>query len=175
MRVVQGNILALDLATALGWAANPAAMEPRFGTYVLPKTGDEVGEFIAAYDDWLQDMLVDEAPGLVIYEAPSLFAKTTPATVIKLNGLATHTELVCFRRSVPCRKVNPSSLKKFFAGNGRAEKADMVAAARRYGWEVRDDNAADACAVRAWAIFCYGTPEQKARFAGGPLCAEERF
>lgn len=167
--LLTGNILALDLATKCGWAVNPPHEAPDFGTEVLPSTGKAVGPFIAAYDVWLRDMIDLQKPALVIYEQPSLFAKSTPDTVIKLNGLATHTEWVCHRKGIAVRAANPSQLKKFFTGNGRATKDDMQAAARRRGWKVRDDNQADACAVRAWAIYCYAAPEHRAQFALGPL------
>lgn len=169
--IISGNILALDLATHCGWATNAPHEEPDFGTEVLPSTGKDVGPFIGAYDVWLRRMLDEQKPALVIYEQPSIFAKTTPDTVIKLNGLATHTEWLCFRRSVPIRSANPSKLKKFFTGNGKAKKDEMVAAARRRGWKVTDDNQADACAVRAWAIFCYAEPEHRQQFALGALGA----
>lgn len=176
MRVVTGNILALDLATATGWCAGPPdAGVPLFGTHILPSTGDDIGAFGIAFEGWLAPTLRDVAPEVVAYEAPSLFAVTQPATVIKLNGLAYDTEKLCARAGIRCFQANPSRLKKFFAGNGRAKKPDMVAAARRYGWTVADDNQADACACWAWIVFCFGTPEQKARFAAGPLGAEERF
>jgi len=171
MRVLTGNILALDLATAIGWATNPAHEEPDFGTEVLPSTGKNVGRFIAAYDDWLRQTIDIQKPMLVIYEQPSLFAQSTPDTVIKLNGLATHTEFICHKREIEVRSANPSKLKKFFTGNGKAKKPDMEFAARRRGWKVRDDNQADACAVRAWAIFCYAAPEYRSQFALGPLGA----
>lgn len=171
MQILTGNILALDLATALGWAVNPPGEQPAFGTEVLPSTGKEVGPFIAAYDRWLRDTLELQKPALVIYEQPSLFAKTNPDTVIKLNGLATHTEWLCFRKGFAVRSANPSQLKKFFTGSGRAKKPEMVAEARRRGWKVVDDNQADACAVRAWAIFCYAAPELRAQMPFGLLGA----
>lgn len=170
-QILSGNILALDLATHVGYATSPPHDEPCFGTEVLPSTGKDVGPFIAAYDVWLRRMLLEQKPALVIYEQPSIFAKTTPDTVIKLNGLATHTEWLCFRSGVVVRSANPSQLKKFFTGNGKAKKPDMVAAARRRGWKVTDDNQADACAVRAWAIFCYAAPEHRAQFELGQLGA----
>lgn len=168
---LSGNILALDLATHCGWAVNPPHEEPDFGTEVLPSTGKNVGRFIAAYDVWLRQMLEIQKPVLVIYEQPSLFAKSTPDTVIKLNGLATHTEFICHKQGLKCLSANPSQLKKFFTGSGKAKKDDMVAAARRRGWRVGDDNQADACAVRAWAIYCYAAPEFRAAFELGALGA----
>lgn len=169
--ILTGNIIALDLASNTGWATNPPNEEPQFGTEVLPKTGKEVGPFVEAFHKFLVQKIEIEKPVLIIYEQPSIFAKTTPDAVIKLNGLATHCEWVAHRKGIVVRAANPSRLKKFATGDGRAKKDDMIAAARRYGWRVGDDNQADACFVRAWAIFCYAAPEHRARFEVGPLGA----
>lgn len=162
MRVV-GAIIGLDLATATGWAVARPEEAPRFGTHDLPKTGQDVGAFAVAFGIWLEAMLVAEQPQVVVYEQPSIFAKTTPATVIKLNGLAYDAERICKLRRIRCYSVNPSRLKKFFAGNGRAQKQDMIDIARREGWLVLDDNAADACAVWAWGVHCFA-PDHARRF-----------
>lgn len=161
--IVAGNILSLDLASLLGWASGLPDSRPGFGSHQLPSTGDNVGRYIDAFDQWLQPMLDIEAPALVIYEAPSIFMKTTPATVEKLVGLATHTQLACHRRGIRARSANPSQVKKFWTGSGKAKKEDMMAAARRCGFKIRDDNEADAVAIWHWAIECFGTAEQKAR------------
>jgi crossover junction endodeoxyribonuclease RuvC len=159
--IVSGNVLALDLASLLGWSAGPFAECPRFGAHQLPSCGDEVGRFISAFDDWLQPTLDFEAPALVIYEAPSMFMKTTPATVEKLVGLAVHTQFVCHRRAIRARSANPSQVKKFWTGSGKAKKPEMVERAQRCGFRVRDDNEADAVAVWHWSVKCYGTKQQQ--------------
>lgn len=42
--------------------------------------------------------------------------------------------------------VNPSTLKKFATGDGRANKEQMIRSCReKYRYEAEDDNAADAC------------------------------
>ena len=172
MRIVSGKIIGLDLATAAGFAIGEPGGEPRFGTHLLPSTGEDVGAFGVAFEDWLSPLIKAERPEVVLYEAPSMFAKSTPATVIKLNGLAYDAEKICKRLGVRCFKVNPSKLKKFFTGRGNAKKPDMVATAKRYGWRVLDDNAADACAVWAWGVFCFAAPEHRKRFELGPIGAE---
>lgn len=163
MRNITGNTLALDLAGLLGWAANPYDDRPRFGSHQLPSTADDVGKYIAAYDDWLCAMLEFEEPAVVIYEAPSIFMKTTPITIEKLVGLATHTQLVCHRRGIRRYSANPSQVKKHWTGKGNAKKPDMVARARRCGFKVRDDNEADAIAVWHWGLECFGDDAAKTR------------
>lgn len=144
-------ILALDLATTTGWACGAPEADPRFGTLRLPSTGDEIGRFLAIFEDWLLDFLTVETPALVVFEAPILTrGNTSPVVARKLMGLANATETVCYRRETRCEQANLMTVKKAFAGHGRAEKHEMVAAARARGWEVRNDNEADATAV--W--FC---------------------
>lgn len=44
--------------------------------------------------------------------------------------------------------INPSTLKKWATGNGRADKAAMIEACReRFHYDAPDDNAADACMI----------------------------
>lgn len=54
---------------------------------------------------------------------------------------------VCDTLDIPePEAVNPSTLKKWATGNGRASKEQMIRACReKYRYEPPDDNAADAC------------------------------
>lgn len=53
--------------------------------------------------------------------------------------------------------VNPSTLKKFATGNGRADKAAMMRACEeKYGFCAADDNVADACLLYHFYIRKYG-------------------
>lgn len=170
MRPVSGPILALDLATACGWAIGAPSETPRFGTHVLPSCGDDVGKFAWAFHDWLTPLVSTERPHLIIYEAPVLPRQTTPATVIKLNGLAYDTEKIARYHRVRVVKANVSRLKKFWTGSGRATKDDMMAAARRQGLRVRTEHDADACA--AWALACAyyaAEPADRARWQFGQM------
>lgn len=162
------KILALDLATRVGWACGAPDGEPLYGTKVLPSTGEDIGRFADAYNTWLLDMITLEGPALIVFEAPVLPCKTTPATARKLMGLAWHTEFVCRLREVRCSEHHLQSVKKFFAGSGRAEKDDMMAAARRQGWDPKDDNAADALGLWACAVH-EKAPRHAARFQLGAL------
>jgi Holliday junction resolvasome RuvABC endonuclease subunit len=55
------------------------------------------------------------------------------------------------------------TIKKEIAGNGRADKDQMVETARRYGWTVTDDNQADALCLWLYAVRVYA-PRDAHRF-----------
>lgn len=146
------KILALDLATRLGWACGSPDEEPHYGSKLLPSTGAEIGRFGDAYDQWILDMITLENPALVVFEAPFVSGTGNANTARKLMGLCWQTEIACYRRQIRCMEHNNSSVKKMFAGNGRAEKGEMIAAAQRLGWDPKDDNAADALGLWACAV-----------------------
>ena len=162
------KILALDLATHTGWACGDADGEPRFGVKVIGKPGEEIGKFASLFDEWFFHFVAEEEPRMIVFESPILAAKTTPATARKLMGLAFLTELVAYRWGIECREVHLQQVKKFMTGNGRADKAAMIAAARGHGWLVNDDNAADALGVWALAVHTL-QPGCAGRFALGSL------
>ncbi len=146
------NLLALDLSSHTGWAIGPVGERPRYGTLNLPSTGDEIGRFADAFDIWLSDMITMYKPSHCAFESSFIPPTTTLMTVRKLVGLTVITELVCCRRDVICNEVNNATIKKFWAGTGRAKKPEMIAAARAYGFPVGDDNQADALGL--WHYVC---------------------
>ncbi|GLK86661.1 hypothetical protein [Ancylobacter defluvii] len=164
------TVLALDLSTNTGWAAGDPAGTPRFGTHTLPSTGDDVGRYLAKHREWLTAFIQVERPQFVVYEAPILPAQTTKATAIKLMSLAGLTELICRDLEVRCFEAHLQSIKKFLAGSGRATKPDMIAAARRYGFDVRNDNEADAIGIWGHAVM-HRFPGRCTLFSMGQLGA----
>lgn len=145
-------LLTLDLATVLGWTKG-AVEDTKFksGYFRLPSTKNDIGAFAIAYDDWL-NFNIDGVTDLV-FEAPILPRKTQLATIRKLYGLCYHTELLCTKMGIKCYEANLSSVKKTIGGHGRADKDDMVAAVRGYGYDVKENNEADAIAVRLYTIM----------------------
>ncbi|ACL58478.1 hypothetical protein [Methylobacterium nodulans] len=162
------KILTLDLATRCGWACGAPGSEPTYGTKVLPSTGEDIGRFADAFNTWLLDMITLENPALIVFEAPILAGQTTLATARKLTGLAWHTEFVCRVREVRCKEAHLQSVKKFFAGSGRADKEAMIAAARRFGWAPKTSDEADALGLWAFSVH-QEAPRFASRFAVGGL------
>lgn len=163
---VNGKILTLDLAAQTGFAVGAPGAVPRFGTHKFTSTGDNFGRHQANARAWLTSLIFEEDPVLIGYEQPSIFGITTPATVIKLCSYASTLEELCLHENlnIPVRQINPSNLKKFFTGNGKAKKPDMVAQARRFGFKVDNDDEADAVAMWFLMASHYGSGEQKKFF-----------
>lgn len=147
--------LTLDLATCTGFCHGPAdtGEVPTIGHVRLPSTGADVGRFLCAWQDWLEPMVREIEPTLLVFEAPILAGQTQIATTRKLQGMAGVTEMVAHRAGIEVAELSTSTVKKALTGNGRAEKADMMAHARAYGFSPVVSDEADAfgiwlCALR---------------------------
>jgi Holliday junction resolvasome RuvABC endonuclease subunit len=128
--------LALDLATETGFCVGAAdtGEVPTLGHVRMPSTGPDVGQFLAAWQDWLDAKVCEVEPTLIIFEAPILPSETQMSTTRKLQGLAGVTEMVCHRAGIEVAELTTSTVKKGLTGNGRASKSDMVRACRAYGF-----------------------------------------
>lgn len=144
-------LMTLDLATSLGWSRGDIA-DPhfQFGTHRLPSTGEDIGRFAVVFDSWLHDAA--EGVDQVVFESPILPKQTSLVTVRKLSGLAWHVEFFCKVNGLRCEEVSYSSVKKFVAGHGFAKKPEMIAAVRRYGYDVQTDDEADAVGARLYTV-----------------------
>jgi crossover junction endodeoxyribonuclease RuvC len=126
-------ILALDLATNTGVCFGAGDVLPTLRHHRLPSTGEDVGAFLCAFQDWMTVLLEDAQPTVIVYESPLLGAEASITTRRKLFGLAGVTEMVATREGLDCREVAATSAKKALTGSGRAQKHDMVAFARHHG------------------------------------------
>ncbi len=143
-------LLTLDLATHTGWTRGlPEDRHFAYGTYVLPKGSDDVGAFLQAYEQWLIEALASVT--LCVFEAPILPKVTSLATCRKLYGLAGVTEMICADFGIKCRSVNPMTIKAFISPRMR-HKADMVTAIRRYGYDPKSHDEADAIGLRLYVL-----------------------
>jgi Holliday junction resolvasome RuvABC endonuclease subunit len=164
---IAGKMMTFDFATCTGFAKGEPGEMPSFGHHVFDTTGTDLGEHLGAIEDWLAHTLSVEKPVLVGYEQPSIFGLTTPQTVVKLCCYGPVLEKLCHRRRglrIPVRQINPSQVKKFWTGKGNARKPDMVARAKKLGFDVSVDDEADGLACWFFMLHCYGDDEQKRRF-----------
>lgn len=156
------GVLALDLATMVGWACGPLPRrpltlieatvqkppQPRSGTFRVALPGAGVGRFLASYGDWLQMMLDEHAPQGICFESPILPKKSNVVTSRKLIGLAGVTEMMAHDYDIRwVREVAPSSVKLHISGYGGPGKEHVKQAIMARGWRFADDNESDALAI----------------------------
>lgn len=60
--------------------------------------------------------------------------------------------MYAFRRGIPCLGVGVGQIKKFWTGNGRADKDMMIKEAKKRGFDTDNDNCADALALLHYVI-----------------------
>jgi len=154
------GLMALDLANKAGWAtlARPDA-RPNYGTHKIGIEGSSLGDFIFAYDEWLNDMITVHKPNCIYYECPIIASRPNIHSALKLIGIAAHTEFVAKKRKI-LRIHRPvvSTIKKSFTGNGHAKKHHIMNMCKTFGWVPEDDNTADALAVLHYAAIREGVP-----------------
>lgn len=166
-------LLALDLATCVGWCKGDGTRIPMYGSLRLPSTGDNVGQFLSAWRKELIELL--QGTTKVIFEAPILPKTTSMKTVTKLHSMAGLTELACYNMQIPCFSVQPMSVKKNWLGkvpNTRGmkpheKKAPMIQRAKDLGFDPQDSDTADAIAIWFFLMTKKKGPEACEAFEKG--------
>lgn len=134
-------LLSLDLSKeSTGWAYWRAG---RLLSGVW-KAGTETGDPAAlfnVYERWIAQKAASlPSRTLFVIEQPHLRGRVSFAMV----GLFAMTVMVARRFGHGSMDCHSKSVKKHATGSGNADKADMIAAAMDRGWEVRNDDEADA-------------------------------
>lgn len=166
-------ILALDLSTRkTGYCAGTGECVPTADAFVLPQTGEDIGQMLALLDDNLSALLERFKPSVVVYEAPILPQGPGRSTLLirrKLFSLGSHVEFVCYRRGIRCGEETVKAIKKELGGSSKASKDDMVAAAEKCGVRLPEtiaggrEDAADAFGI--WLLALRHTnPQLSARW-----------
>jgi Holliday junction resolvasome RuvABC endonuclease subunit len=103
-----------------------------------------VGPYLTQFEAWFDRKLDIVNPELVIFEGPVLGHSATVQVTRKLHALPGVVEMVCFKRHVQVAEAPPATIKKTLTGHGRADKDEMMEAARAYGLEITCSDEADA-------------------------------
>jgi hypothetical protein len=154
-------IIALDIATATGVAVGEPGSAPRVWTEDLGKRAPDEARFSKAL--WLTNkLIVEHKPSLIAVEAAIGGRDASPYLI----GLLACVRGCAFNRGVPVKVYHRSSILKHFVGKALtardfpglakakakfAIKEAVIARCRLLGWEVADDNAADAAALWDYA------------------------
>lgn len=183
--MIGGGILTFDLGRLLGWAAaNRPAIDlwprgpfvsgrtpPRpaieCDTIVVAEPGTPHGCFFLAFDNAVYGLMERIRPRAVAYEAAIVAHKGGKdgkgegiEAVRRLVGMSAVLDMRCADQGIQCFEIHNGTVKKKFAGNGRADKSAMVAACLARGWVPPDPNAADAAAVLECAVRTLKHKEQ---------------
>lgn len=133
------KILAIDPASALGWALSNS----EYGIWDLKTRKDEsMGMKLLRLKAKLNEIHSLESLELIVYERA---AGRHTNSVIHQAKLIGKIEEWCEINNVEYRAYSASEIKKFATGKGRVGKPEMIAAAKeKLGYSGNDDNEADA-------------------------------
>lgn len=165
----KGDILALDLATTLGWAHGPA--DPRdglisYGSYRLSKPGSPQEDTFGAFMDWLGNRMLTFPPRLICYESPAspetMRGRTNKNTFLVLMGLPAIALAVAKNLKTPLiGEADVNEIRKYILGyrpKGGEGKKLIFERMKTLGFKPQDDNASDALAVHRF-FAGYHAPE----------------
>lgn len=150
------RIIALDLASTTGFAVGattgPAddsgSLDFRLGKGAGKCTGKSFYDFYEWLDDLIQaQLIIFQEPITLVYERPLCNFYNT---VRVAHGFATVVQMLegkYLDKGVVCTNVPPTSIKKFWTGNGRADKKLMLATAREQYPQCGGHDQADALAI----------------------------
>lgn len=144
------TVLALDLGTTTGWAIQyeDGRIESGYVSF-KPKKNDGYGVRYIKFQKWLEI----EFGGIVDKVCFEMVRGHTGVNASHIyGGWLAYLSAWCEINRVQLDFVEVKTLKKFATGNGNAGKPEMIAAAQVAGFDVTDDNQADAIHLLRYAI-----------------------
>jgi Holliday junction resolvasome RuvABC endonuclease subunit len=173
-------ILALDMATRTGWASGVIGAVPSWGAQDFGRNRSN-GEVLSAFRSWLCGKMDEIQPSICAFESPYMPGPNSPfsapanaSTIRRLFAFAGITEAVCFERRLKCYEARPSEITRAFLGGPapkrrEEKKAATVKMARLLGFDVADDDEADAVALWCFAEAQFSPAMISRRRAGRGL------
>lgn len=157
MNPIPQNILALDLGTATGWATLNRDGVIACGTETFPSgKRNHPGQRWAAFRAWLNRTIENGQVHAIAYEDVKRHLGTDAAHAY--GAFRALLEMVAASHNVQLLPVGVGTIKKTWTGRGNADKAAMLAEAKRRGFQPESDDAADALAILSWATLQGDTP-----------------
>ena len=150
------EILALDLGTTTGWALRSGREKILSGTISFkPNRFEGGGMRYLRFSQWL-DGLLKSLPDLDVVYFEEVRRHSGVDAAHAYGGFLGTLTSWCEEQGLPYRGVPVGTIKQFITGKGNADKATVIAAIRSRGFEISDDNEADALALLLWAIGTKG-------------------
>ena len=149
-------ILALDLATTLGWATfDDQSGELLHGIYKLRSQRKGKADprlRIVSLEDWLPRVLPEVAWGAGEVVVEGTVGAYHDSLVVG-SALQAVTRSMCASFGIDTlAEIPPTTVKLFATGKGNADKDEVLAAVKaRWSPDVHDDNEADAVAL----LYCH--------------------
>lgn len=140
------NLLAIDIGTTTGFAILSDKVIVSGFVSFKPGRHESSGARYLRFRRWLNDQYVtlgkiDE----VVYEEVRRHLGTDAAHIY--GGLLGQLTAWCEDVGIPYSGVPVGTIKKYATGKGNADKKAMISAAQSWGYQVEDDNQADALAL----------------------------
>ena len=132
------KILALDVATKTGFKTETASGVWDFNKQ---KRGDSYGMRLIRFKSSVREILDLEKIDIVVYERPAGMFKSSIIVASEMIGVLI---ALCEERGIQYTAYSATEIKKFATGKGNAKKQDMIDSAVELGFNVIDDNHADA-------------------------------
>lgn len=143
------TILAIDIGTSTGWAIqyDDGRIESGYVSFKPNKNESKLLRF-AKFNKWLECNFknVDK----IYYEMVRGHAGVHAAHMY--GGFLAFLGVWCNENKIPMDYIEVKTLKKFATGNGNAGKPEMIAAAIAAGFNVSNDDEADAIHLLRYAI-----------------------
>lgn len=136
-------ILAVDLGNEFGWAIKQSSTIDS-GWDHLTRGKRDTGEKFILFAAWLQELNNLELTEIWYEDVRrhnGLYAARAYC------GYLAVLQMYAYKRCIPCSGVGVGQIKKFWTGNGRADKQMMVKEANRRGFDTDNDNQVDALAL----------------------------
>ena len=158
-----GTVLALDLASTSGWAVGAPNQKPEFGSLRFAKPGLSRAKYYREFRLWMECAwnVRDRQPDLIVFESPIapmiMQGRTNINTIKLLIGMCEHLEEWCYGK-FELREAKIGEIRAFFLGTNKIKSAQAksltIQRCKSLGWQVNNDNEADACALWAYQIAC---------------------
>lgn len=145
------NVLALDLGTTTGWALTPSGGAIVSGTWQNKSRNARYeggGMRYLRFRQQLDELHKITPVGAVYFEEVQFIRKGVDQAHV-YGGMLAMLSVWCEEQNppVPYQGVPVGAIKKHVTGKGNAGKPAVTAAVRALGYDVADDNEADAIAL----------------------------
>ena len=144
------NILALDLGTNTGWASCVGGVTMSGVQSFTPGRFEGAGMRFLRFNNWLNDVFAITKFDAIYFEEVRHHVGIDAAHAY--GGYMAVLTAWCELRKIPHAGVSVGIIKRHWTGKGNANKAAMIAEAKRRGFPVKSDDEADSLAILDYAV-----------------------